>query len=486
MKIVRYFLIFALISYQFAVCQNSVQIEINKLAKNSTLSNASISFLAIDLDSNQSIAALNPDLSLPTASTAKLFSTATSLKVLGPKFQPLTKFYLNGDLDSLGKLNGDLWIRGGGDPSLGSRFFTEKGHEADFIQAWIDTLKKLGINAINGNVIIDGSDYSYQGIPDGWSWSDMGNYYGAGPSGIVLFDNMVQYHFKTSQMAGQKTQLTSTFPVVEKLLFDNQIVSSNKSGDNSYIYGAPYSYDRFGVGSLPVQKNDFIVKGSLPDPELQLANELRSAFTNTGLHSTNQFLSFRSIKNNQSRDYSKFKLIYEHKGETIASIVNETNLHSINLFAEQLLFLCSKEKYGYGSTENGIRLIEKSWAKDINFSGLNITDGSGLSRSNAISANHFCQLLKGIYTSEIYTDFLSSLPIAGCSGTLTNVCKNQLGHGRIKAKSGTLNRVKSYVGYVDSKSGKKIAFAIIVNNYNCSSSQLVDLMEHVFNAMAEF
>lgn len=486
MKIVRYFLIFALIPYHFAVCQNSVQIEINKLAENSALSNASISFFAIDLDSNKPIAELNPNLTLPSASTAKLFATATALKVLGPEFKPSTKFYMEGSLDSSGRLNGNLWIRGGGDASLGSRYFNEKGHETDFIANWVDTLKKLGINAINGNVIIDGSDFSYQGIPDGWSWSDMGNYYGAGPSGIILYDNMIQYHFKTGQTAGQKTQLTSTFPVVDKLIFDNQIISSTKSGDNSYIYGGPYSYDRFGTGSLPIQKNDFIVKGSLPDPELQLANELQKAFLKGGIATVNEFLSFRKIKNTQTRDYSMFKMIYEYKGRDVASIVNETNLHSINLFAEQLLFLSSKEKFGFGSTENGIKLIENTWSKTLDLSGLNLTDGSGLSRSNAISATHFCQLLKGVYSSNIYPNFLNSLPIAGCSGTLTNVCKNQLGHGRIKAKSGTLNRVKSYAGYVDSKSGKKIAFAIIVNNYNCSSSQLVDLMEHVFNALSEF
>ena len=131
-------------------------------------------------------------------------------------------------------------------------------------------------------------------------------------------------------------------------------------------------------------------------------------------------------------------------------------------------------------------MIENCWGNEVDFSSMFLTDGSGLSRSNAISASHFCQLLSSIYQSNIFTDFENSLPIAGCSGTLKNVCKNQLGHGRIKAKSGTLTRVKSYAGYVDSKSGKKIAFAIIVNNYNCSSYQLVKHLEKMFNKLVEY
>ena len=83
-------------------------------------------------------------------------------------------------------------------------------------------------------------------------------------------------------------------------------------------------------------------------------------------------------------------------------------------------------------------------------------------------------------------DFENSLPLAGCTGTLKNVCKNQLGHGRIRAKSGSLTRVKSYAGYVDSKSGKKLAFSIIVNNFNCTSFQLVKHMEVLFNQLSEY
>jgi serine-type D-Ala-D-Ala carboxypeptidase/endopeptidase (penicillin-binding protein 4) len=106
-----------------------------------------------------------------------------------------------------------------------------------------------------------------------------------------------------------------------------------------------------------------------------------------------------------------------------------------------------------------------------------------LSRTNAISAQNFVDLLIYMHKSKSQ-EFELTLPIAGESGTLKNLCKGQAGQGRIMAKSGTMSKVKSYAGYVKTKSGKKLAFAIIVNNHANSSSALTAQMESVLNAMA--
>lgn len=485
MKIIRSFLITVVIFFQFVVCQNSIQKEIDSFSNIEALKNASISFLAIDLEASHTIAELHPKTTLPSASTAKLFSTSTALKILGPDFHPSTTIYFEGKISQDSILEGNIWVKGGGDPTLGSTYFNEKGDESYFLEVWVNEIKQYGIKQINGCVIVDGSDYSYLGVPDGWTWADMGNYYGAGPSGIVLYDNMLKYHFQTGTI-GEITTLTSTFPIVEKLNFDNQIISSSKRGDNSYIYGAPYSLQRFGIGELPSNRKDFMVKGSIPDPEIQLAIELTNKLEIEGIKVEKGAKSFRLNQKSFANDYANFTRLLSYPGKTISDIVTLTNQKSINLFAEQLLFLFSKKDENIGSTNEGLKMIENCWGNEVDFSSMYLTDGSGLSRSNAISASHFCQLLSSIYQSNIFTDFENSLPIAGCSGTLKNVCKNQLGHGRIKAKSGTLTRVKSYAGYVDSKSGKKIAFAIIVNNYNCSSYQLVKHLEKMFNKLVEY
>jgi D-alanyl-D-alanine carboxypeptidase/D-alanyl-D-alanine-endopeptidase (penicillin-binding protein 4) len=478
-------LFFWVICVQVSLGQNSIEKLLTDFKALPELTNATISFQAIDISSGEQIAALNSSLSIPTASTAKLFATASALEILGAEFRPKTRIYIDGTIDKNGMLHGNIWIRGGGDVSLGSKYFTEDGHQRDFLIAWVDSLQKLGIKAISGAIIADGSEFGYAGAPDGWSWSDMGNYYGAGPAGICVFDNLLKMHFKTGSSPGSKTELVTTFPIVPNLTFHNYITSENVTGDNSYIFGAPYSLDRFATGSLPLNHAGFEVKGSLPDPEFQLAHELFQQLTNNGIIVGEGAKSVRQedlgIKN---RYNSNFQLLITHEGEKIIDIAKLTNMKSINLFAEGLICLIGFQKAGFGSTEEGLKQVEKYWSTKMNLTGLFLKDGSGLSRSNGISANHFCTLLKGMYASKNAALFKATLPVAGKSGTLSNVCKNQLGEGRIIAKSGSMSRIKSYAGYIDSKSGKKIAFSITVNNFSCSSSVLTVQIEKLLNALA--
>jgi D-alanyl-D-alanine carboxypeptidase/D-alanyl-D-alanine-endopeptidase (penicillin-binding protein 4) len=177
-------------------------------------------------------------------------------------------------------------------------------------------------------------------------------------------------------------------------------------------------------------------------------------------------------------------LIFKHKSPTVASIAYWTNLKSVNLFAEALVCWIGFYKNGNGSTENGITYIDKFWDSRINTAGLFLKDGSGLSRTNAISAEHFCELLKHMHQSKNAAAFKKTLAIAGETGTMADICKNQAGEGRVRAKSGTMSKVKSYAGYVNTKSGKELAFAFIFNNYNCTNSALVLKIEKLMNTMA--
>ena len=123
----------------------------------------------------------------------------------------------------------------------------------------------------------DASAFGYNGVPDGWNWVDLGNYYGAGPSGLSIYDNLVRYRFSVPSSSGQLVRVKSIEPKVPGLQFHNYILSSTRKGDNAYLYGAPYSLDRFGSGTLPLGSSNFLVKGSLPDPEMQFAHELCEA-----------------------------------------------------------------------------------------------------------------------------------------------------------------------------------------------------------------
>jgi serine-type D-Ala-D-Ala carboxypeptidase/endopeptidase (penicillin-binding protein 4) len=463
--------------------QNSVELALTKFTTDASNEFAAISFCAIDLASGDIITDYNSKMALAPASIIKLFSTATAFEEMGAYHRPVTRIYHDGIIDSSGILHGNLWIRGGGDPSLGSRFFEREENIRNFLHGWVDTLQKIGIRKILGNIISDGSEFGYSGAPDGWTWGDMGNYYGSGPSGIVLFDNMTYLSFETGKSAGNQTIISCIDPYIHNLTFRNEVKSGNVTGDNAYAFGAPFLFDRLIKGTLPLNQTAFRVKVSIPDPEILLAQELNYELTSAGIEVEGLAIGQRQAA--YKIDYKRKILFYTHKGESIANIAYHTNMRSVNLFAEQLICLANHYKSGNGSSSEAAHYVQSFWEPKIG-KGFTITDGSGLSRNNGVSAYHFTQLLKSMKTSANFEEFKKTLPVAGKSGTLSSVCKGQKASGKLFAKSGTMTRIKSYAGYVESESGKTIAFAIIVNNHSTSSSTLVKKMEPIFNAMAQY
>ncbi len=459
----------------------------NQLINDPWVQNASIAISVIDLKTNEKIISHNDQISLAPASTTKLFSTASAFEILGANYKTKTRIYGDSRIDENGVIKGDLWVRGGGDISLGSKFYSIEGLEDEFLEKWVDTLYKMGLRKIDGNLIGDGSEYGYQGVPDGWNWADIGNYYGSGPSGLPIYDNLLRFYLKVGGKVGTKATLIRVFPEIENLNFNNYILSAKAKGDNSYIYGAPFSYDRFGTGYLPKNSNSFMVKGTLPDPEYQFVCEFVRTLKQRGIEITGKAIGARNLNlGSANLRYTSKQLILSFDGKTINSIAWWTNKKSVNVFAEQLLCWIGKEKGSIGDTKTGLYIVNRFWSKKINSAGLMLKDGSGLSRSNAINATNFTSLLKYMHLSKNAELFKETLAITGESGTLSKVCYGQAAHGRIKAKSGTMNKIKSYAGYVETVNGKQLAFAIIANNYGCTNDAMLTKIEKFMNAMAKY
>lgn len=465
---------------QVEVLQKTVE----EMAASSDLKNAIVAIAVYDTKSGEKLYSFNEDLSIAVASTTKLFSTAAAISLLGNK-QLETRFYIDGEIKD-GVLYGNIWIRGGGDPTLGSKYMNYNNGEntSTFLTVWCDSIRKKGITKIIGNIIGDASEFGYKGCPDGWSWSDIGNAYGAYPAGLCIYDNILNFRFKTGEN-GQPAQIETIIPFVPGLKFYNYITSAHVDGDNSYIYGAPFQNERIGTGTL--QKSTTITtRGSLPNPEFQVAYELFTKLNEIGISISGTATTAREmLLSNQLNEnrYLTFPLLFTYKGGKIYDIVKETNLHSINMFADQLVCLLGYYKNGDGSHENGVKQMNNYWKRTIYAPGLFLTDGSGLSRSNAINVTHLCNLLNFMSKSRVSTTFYESLPISGKSGTLAGVCVNQAAHGKIHAKSGTMNRIKSYAGYVTTKSGNQLTFAAVLNNYNCSNYQAKVKLEKIMNVL---
>ena len=115
-----------------------------------------------------------------------------------------------------------------------------------------------------------------------------------------------------------------------------------------------------------------------------------------------------------------------------------------------------------------------------------IVDGCGLSKENRMSASQFVQILKTQTNTTYFESYYKSIPVAGQTGTIKNLCKGQPGEGKVHAKSGSIEGIKAYAGYVDSKSGHQIAFTIIANDYPTSGSAMAKKMEPFLNSLATY
>jgi D-alanyl-D-alanine carboxypeptidase/D-alanyl-D-alanine-endopeptidase (penicillin-binding protein 4) len=126
---------------------------------------------------------------------------------------------------------------------------------------------------------------------------------------------------------------------------------------------------------------------------------------------------------------------------------------------------------GKGSASKGIALVKNFFQKDgLDMSELYMVDASGLSRVNTVTTSFEANLLSHVTKDSVnYKTIIRSLPVAGKSGSMSNIGKNTFIENNMRAKTGYMNRVRAYCGYVTSKSGKDMAFSVIFNNYNCSA-----------------
>ncbi len=430
---------------------------------------ATFGFAFYDLDSGNYIIEHNKEKVLSAASTQKLFSTAIALKTMGPDHQFASTISYSGRIQE-NTLRGSICIFPNKNPCLGSKRF---GKNVDDIVEKIDMfLKSKGIKFLTGIQVIDPT-YETETLPRTWVWEDIGNYYGANPTGTILNENIIELHFKSGAI-GTPVTLLKTVPEMPWLKFNNRVISSKVKKDMAYVFSEPNSRFLTIEGTIPANKASFKVKASLPNPQKTLAYQVHTRLKAKGYSLSGKY-KVRQVTKKQTH------VITTVTSVPVINIINKTNKKSVNILAENLL----ENSYDYSGDKTGKLKWAKSYLKNtlkINTDGMILKDGSGLSRFNAISPEQLVQVLTKMKNSK---PFYESLPIAGESGTLKSFLVNSWAKGNLHAKSGSMKGVRSYAGYVKTKSGKNIAFAIIINNANCSQGKtkrkIEALLDHVSN-----
>ncbi|MBU0764800.1 MAG: D-alanyl-D-alanine carboxypeptidase/D-alanyl-D-alanine-endopeptidase, partial [Bacteroidetes bacterium] len=402
---------------------NPVSLEIKEMIKQEEFKNASFGFYAVDISTDDVLVEHNPDLSLIPASVMKTVTTAVALEMLGENYRFSTSVEYDGTIDSAGTLHGNVYIRGGGDPALGSERFKSSYYEPCFLDRWADSIKKRGIDSIAGAIVGDASIYTDEITPPTWIWGDIGNHYGASPCGLSIYDNNYEITYRSGTKNGDTTYIKSIRPEIPGLIVENYVRASDINKDEAYIFGSVYSGERRISGTIPKGKNEFIVKGSVPDPALLAASELNGKLKEEKIGVALPPSTLRKMKTEGKYTGNKRTCVCTTRSPSLKYIVELTNKHSINLYAEHLLYQVGCRKYPQGGTPEGSKAAEAFLESiGIDVHGLYINYGSGLSRYNAITARQITGLL--VYMkkkSPAFGVFYGSLPVAGKSGTLKSM-----------------------------------------------------------------
>ena len=441
------------------------------------LNHASIAFCMVDSKTGKVILEKNAGQSMAPASNMKLLTTATALEKLGPDFQFSTKLAYRGEIRN-DTLKGDLIIVGGGDPALGSHYFKNNYFNPFFLEQWSRTLRRAKIKYIQGNLIADVSIFDDRSIPSTWIWEDMGNYYGAGPSALNIYDNTVTIHFFSPTIPDRQTTILKTTPEVPGMSFKNEVKSSLEQSDEAYVYGSPNDFHRIIRGTIPRDKSDFRVKASVPDPPLLILNQFKQRLSADSVELAG---SLQVLHQPVLPADSILAITFS---PSLRQIIDVTNHESVNLFAETLLKYMAYTEGSPGTTQNGIRLVSEFWKnKGIATDGLCMMDGSGLSRFNMVTPRQITQLLLYMKNRSKYGKaFFESLPAAP-NGTLWYFHAANFPDSSLRAKSGSMTRIRCFSGSLTTVHHKEILFSIMLNNFSCSQSSAIAAIENLLTAI---
>lgn len=442
--------------------------------KGDALRNAGYSVYVADA-ADGSVLYDTPQISLVPASAMKIVTTAAALEVLGADFTFHTQLGITGKINSkTGLLEGDLILKGGCDPAFYSEYFPE--HYKGTFEAWAAALSKAGVKGIQGNFIVDLSQMNGLSVPGGWLWEDIGNYYGAGISALTYSDNYYNIHFSSPPESDKPVIISRTDPCIDSLNLVNRVTSSEVNRDLACIYGAPSSFSQLVEGTIPKGHSDFIVKAAMPDPARIAATEFIKVLRYNKIEIAGKILLVNTSPT------EAFTLIADKSSPPLRDLIFPLNKESINLFAEHLLREIGRAEQGSPSLDSSITALNEFWLeKSIFLQGFYPTDGSGLSRSNAICPQTLVEIIRYMYFSSNRDDFFNSLPVAGQSGTLQSAFKGTKLENNLRAKTGSMTRVKSMAGIFTNQGGKKVIFAVITNNFEGSQALISHIVEDFLN-----
>ncbi|MEB8432538.1 D-alanyl-D-alanine carboxypeptidase/D-alanyl-D-alanine-endopeptidase [Cocleimonas sp. KMM 6892] len=435
---------------------------VNKLLKKYKIPTKNISVYVRDLNADAPMLELNANKLRTPASTMKLLTTYATLKELGPNYSWRTEVWTKGPISG-GVLNGDLVLKGYGDPFLVYENFWKL----------VKTLRDKGLKQINGDIIIDNSFFQLDDYDPGAFDGKAFRIYNAESSALMFNFQATRFLFtpevneqasKQKKSKGKKNKSKTLgkvkitpYPEIPDFNVDNQIKLVKGRCRNSHLRP---KFKRDKKGKLVISgnyaakcKQRFILR-AVSKPEEHVFN----AFRDFWLDLNGTLKGGMKIGRVSAND----ELFHVHSSPTLGEQIRLINKWSNNVMTKQLLLTLGAKKYGSpGTLQKGRQaILDTLNANHIDTTGIQLENGSGLSRSALITARQMGSLLETAFRDPFMPEFMASLSLPGVDGTLVNRFRKDELRGRSHLKTGTLDFVTAISGYMLNRKGKRLVIAI--------------------------
>jgi serine-type D-Ala-D-Ala carboxypeptidase/endopeptidase (penicillin-binding protein 4) len=421
--------------------------------------------------------ARNAQRNVKPASTLKLVTTAAALDAFGPDARIRTTVETTGRLDAVGRILGDVYLVGRGDPNLSGRF--NEGRPTAIFEDMADALRQQGVRRIEGRLVGHEGLFAGDRRGEDWSWGDLVWGYGAEVSALSFNDNVAVLTVTPGEREGDPI-LVDRVPASAAFSVTSSAVSGPRGGARELVLKRDFGANRIRLsGAFPAGSGPQTLTVAIEDPARYAATVFAEVLAAKGIAVAG------GVETSSLPLPAGTRVLAAHDSEPLAEIIKVVNKESQNLHTEILLRLLGARASGQGTVETGRAVVEEFLRRlGVDHESWAMQDASGLSRSDLVTPHGMATLLAGMDRHRFAAAFRDSLPIAGVDGTLATRMAQAPARGNVVAKTGSIRTVNALGGYVTSRSGERFVFYGAVNHHTASSSESVGALDAIASLLA--
>jgi len=415
------------------------------------------------------------------ASNMKMYTTAAALCLLGPQYCYETDFVTNGTIEK-GVLNGDLIIKGSGDPTWLRRFY-EENYDSVMVQ-FVDSLKARGIIEIKGNIIGDDNVFDDVPLGSGWSWDYEQHWYASQISGLSFSENIIDFTLTPDVHVGAPVTI-EFHPQTMYMNLRNDLITVRKTTKGWSHGRIRETNNGWFEGEYSISAGTKAEDLSIHNPTLFTVHALKERLTASGVNVSGDPVDVDDLS--ASIDYEQTERLFTFISHPMSKIIAGVNRRSINFIAEAVHKTLGKEFGAEGSSDEGQKVqIALFDSLGMDTKNLRIRDGSGLSYHNLVSPNTTTSLLQMMWDHPYRSYYIESFSLAGVSGATRKRMRGTSAEGNVRTKTGSIAHVRTLSGYTWTRSGEPLIFSILVNLHtvpNWQIDQMQDLLVEILSDM---